>query len=818
MFALVDYLRLAFRMFIRSPGFTLTVVLTLALGIGATTAMFSVVNGIVIKPLPYPDADRVMTVTHSAVMGNVRGDNFAFSPQMFAVYGADNRTFEELGLWRFASLTVTGIETPEVATALEVTHGALRALGVQPALGRWFSPADDQPGAAETAILSDSYWQRRFGSDPGVIGRTVMLDGRPRTVIAVMPAGFTLFGAPIDVIVPARLDLAQPAADWRYSAIGRLKPGIAVAEANADIGRMLPVFLERYAGHRMDALHLEPAVRPLKQDVVGDIGRMLWVLLGGIGIVLLTACANVANLLLVRAEGRGQELAIRVALGAGRGHIARALLAESLTLSGLGGLVGLGLAYGGLRLLTAYGPTYLPRLGEIAIDPAVLLFTLMISIASGLLFGLFPILKVAGSKSGSRLAAFIREGTRWASAGKSRNRSQDALVVAQMALALVLLVCSGLLIRTFQNLRAVDPGFAHPETLQTVRPLLPPAVTAAPDRLVRMQEQILERLKAVPGVAAAAYVDSLPMNRGANVIVAAEDKTYATGELPPSRTVKMISPGYFRTLETPLIAGRDVDWPELHDERNVALVSETFARETWNTVAGAVGKRIKLGTTGDWQEVIGVVADVHDNGADQPAPAIVYSPARQHEMIGPATPTSVAFVLRSDRTGTETFVAELRQAIAAVDPNLPLVSVNTVAAMYEISLGRTTFALVLLGIAGAMALSLSIVGIYGVLAYAVMHRRREVGIRIALGAAPRKVKRMFVFRGMLLSGIGIILGAGVAAGVTRLLSSLLFGVTPVDAASFAMAAAFLALAALLASYLPARRAASIDPMRALREE
>jgi predicted permease len=809
-------LRYAARMLRLNPAFSITAILTLALGIGATTAIFSVVNGVVIKPLPYPESEAVVTVTHSAVFGNVRGRDFPFSPQMLAVYAADNQTFQELGLWTLAHAAVTGRTTPEVAVALRVTQGTLPALGVEPSMGRWFSHADDQPGAPETIILTNGYWERRFGGDPSVIGKVMMIDSRPRQVIGVMPANFTFSPALIDVIQPLRLDLAQPPAEWNYRALARLKKGVTVAQANADIARMLPVYLDRYAGHRMDALHLQPAVRPLKEDVVGNVGQVLWVLLGSISILLLIACANVANLLLVRAEGRGQELAVRTALGAGWRQIARALMGESLTLSLAGGLMGVCLAYGGLRLLLAYGPATLPRITEIRIDLSVLAFAVIASIISGTLFGIFPIAKLTGPKFALHLPEFVRGGGRWASAGTRQHRSQNALVVLQVALALVLLVSSGLMIRTFQNLRSVDPGFAHPETIQTVRPLMSPTIIAQPDRLVRMQAAILERLAAIPGVTSAAYVDSLPMDSGISVIVAAQDKTYAVGELPPTRNVKMISPGLFRTLETRLIAGRDMDWTELYNQRNVALVSESFARETWNTVEGAIGKRIKLGTTGSWQEVIGVVADIHDNGADQQPPPIVYWPAREQQMIGTALPASVAFTLRSNRTGTESFLSDIRQAMSAVDPNLPLASVNTVAAVYEISMARTSFSLVLLGIASAMALLLGIVGIYGVLAYAVAGRQREVGIRLALGAQPHAVKQMFVYRGMIVSGAGIALGAAVAAGLTRLMSSLLFGVTPVDAATFGAAAAVLLVAALIASYVPARRAAAIDPVETLR--
>lgn len=810
-------LRHAIRMLRKNPAFSITAIVTLSLGIGATTAMFSVVNGVVIKPLPYPESEEVMTVTHSAVFGNVRGNDFPFSPQMLTTYLENRQTFKQLAMWRSNQSAITGNGDPETAISLQVTQEFLPALGVPPELGRWFSREDDQPGTPETVILGNGYWHRRFGGDPRVIGRVMTIDSKSRAVIGVMPAQFTYGRLPsIDLILPLRINLAQPPNDFNYRAIGRLKERVSVEQANADIGRMLPIFLDRYTAHRMDALHLLPAVRPLKEDVIGDVGQVLWVLLGSISILLLIACANVANLLLVRAESRGQELAVRTALGAGWGHIARTLMTESLTLSLLGGIMGLGLAYGGLQVLVAYGPASLPRLNEITIDPAVLAFTFAMSILTGLLFGLVPILKVLGPKSGWSLSEFVRGGGRWASAGKNQHRSQDALVVLQVALALVLLVGSGLMIRTFQNLRNVDPGFAHPETIQTIRIVAPPAITAEPDRLVRMQAQILERLAVIPGVASAAYVDSLPMDFGANIIVAAQDKTYPEGELPPTRPVKMISPGVFRTFETRLIAGRDVDWPELYNQRDVALVSESFARETWNTVEGALGKRIKLGTTGSWQEVIGVVADIHDTGPAQKPPATIYWPARQHMMIGSVSPVSVAFTLRSNRTGTEGFLKEIRQALSAVDPNLPIASVNTVAAVYEISMVRTSFSLVLLGIAGGMALLLGIVGIYGVLAYAVMQRQREVGIRLALGAEPHTVRGMFVSRGMILSAIGILLGSAAAAGVTRWMSSLLFGVKPVDAITYAVAAGVLVVAALAASYIPARRAAAVDPVETLR--
>jgi predicted permease len=812
-------LRHAVRMLRLNPAFSITAVLTLALGIGAATAIFSVVNGVLIKPLAYPESDAIVTVGVSAVFGNGTTPNFPLTPRTFASYKENSRAFQELGLWRFGQAAISGSGNPEQVNTLVVTQEILPVLRVQPALGRWFSVADDSPGTPETVILSSGYWQRRFGGDLAVIGRVMTIDLRPRQVIGVMSERFAFPGPPADVILPLRFNRAQPQGDFCCRAIARLKPGSTLAQANADVAGMLQIWKKIENRAELESLHLSPAVRPLKEDVVGDVGRVLWVLLGGIALVLLIACANVANLLLVRAEGRSQELAVRTALGAGWGHIARAVMVESLTLSLTGGLLGIGLAYCGLRVLLAYGPANLPRLNEITVDLPVLLFALATSVISGLLFSLVPVAKVTGQKFALNLPEFVRGGARWASAGKRQYHSQNALVIVQVALALVLLVSSGLMIRTFQNLRKVEPGFTDPATIQTMRITVSAEQVAEPERLIRVQREILDRLAAIPGVKSAAFVTSVPMDRDSdiNAIVAAEDQDYGTG-LPPTRTIKLMSPGLLQTLGTPLLAGRDVTWAELYDQRNVALVSESFAREQWKSVAAAMGKRIRVGY-GPWQEVIGVVADVYNDGADKRPTAIVYWPAREHPLITtPIAPRSVAFAIRSDRTGTESLLREIRQAVSAVNSDLPVFHVRSMREVYDESMARTSFTLVMLGIAGAMALLLGIVGIYGVLAYAVMQRRREVGIRVALGAQPWAVKGMFVYRGIILSGAGIVLGAAVAAGLTRLMSSLLFGVTPLDAGTFAAAAGVLVFATLAASYIPARRAATVDPVETLRRQ
>jgi predicted permease len=814
-------LRYATRMVRRQPAFSLTVILTLALGIGATTAMFSVVNGVVIKPLPYPESENVVTIGVSAVFGTQRTPDFPLAPRMFASYAENGRSFQAFGLFSVGEATVTGLGSPEHTNTLQVTRGILTALDVQPALGRWFAPDDHQPGTEDTVILSGGYWQRRFGGDPDVIGRVMTIDSRPRAVIGVMPASFSVRGIPADLILPLRFDPARADSllpgGFCCRGIARLKPGATLMQGNADVARMVEAWKRVENRAQLEDLQLGPAVRLLKDDVVGNVGSVLWVLLGSIGVLLVIACANVANLLLVRAEGRGQELAVRTALGAARARIARALLVESLTLSALGGLVGLGLAYGGLRVLVALAPANLPRLTEITIDAAVLGFAIATSMVSGLFFGLIPIARFLRSKSSLTLAESVRSGGRSASAGKNQHRSQNALVVVQVALALVLLIGSGLMIRTFQNLRNVQPGFTDPATIQSVRISLSPSDVPEPERVTRVQREILDRLTAIPGVTSAAYVDALSTEPfRINAIVAAEGQEYGPKGIPPTRTIRIMSPGALKTLGTPLLVGRDFTWEEIFNQRNVAMVSESFARGEWSTVEGAIGKRVLIGTSQSWQEVIAVVADVHDAGVDKPAPQMIYWPARLQDFVaGPLLPRSVNFMMRSERTGTEAFVGDIRQAVVEVLPGLPVFQVRTLREVYEQSMASTSFSLILLGIAGAMALLLGIVGIYGVLTYAVMQRRREVGIRLALGAQSGSVKRLFVYRGMMLSSIGIAIGAIVAAGITRWMSSLLFGVTPVDAITFAAAATVLTMAALAASYLPAHRAAAVDPVETL---
>lgn len=819
-------LRFAARMLRRDVGFALAAVGTLALGIGATTTIFSVVYGVMIRPLPYPQPDALVGIWHTAQFQGVTSSNIGLSSTMYLSYREHNQTFQQFGLWRTGAANVTGIGEPEEVRTLVVTYGTLPAVGVVPVLGRWFSSTDDAPGTTETVILTHGYWQRRFGGDRAAVGRTITIDSRPREIIGVMPQRFRFLNADPEVILPQRFEgnQLQPNDVHTYVGIARLKPGVSLQQANADVRRMLPIWITQYGTNRpvLQAARFEPSLRPVKEDVVGDVGSVLWVLMGTIGIVLLIACANVANLLLVRAEGRQQELTIRAALGAGWGRIAHQLLVESVTLGVLGGALGLALAYGGLRLLAAIAPANLPRLAEISIDPVVLAFTLAVSLLSGLLFGLIPVLKYARPTMSMALRGALHGGGRTLSLGQERHRSQNGLVVAQVGLAVVLLVAAGLMIRTFDALRKVPPGFAQPETVQMVRLSIPEAQVAEPERVVRMQHDLAERIVAIPGVRSVAFATALPIETEFenNMVVTAEDKTYEQG-IPPLRRSKSVSPGLFRTLGTPLLAGRDFTWTDIYDNRQVAIVSENMAREMWGAPSDALGKRIRVGRVGAWNEIIGVVGDVYDSGVHQKAPTIVYW--RAGVPGGPSVwrtfvPRSVTFAIRSERAGTDDLAMQISKAVWAVNPNLPLARVQTLAEVYSQSMSRTSFTLVMLALAGSMALALGIVGIYAVLSYVVSQRRREIGIRLALGAQHSELRQRFVLHGLVLAGVGVVIGLLVAAALTRLLSSLLFGVSPLDPVTYSAVPIILAMAAGLASYVSVHRATAVDPLEALKAE
>ncbi len=818
-------LQYVFRRLGRAPLFSAIALITLALGIGANTAIFSVINGVLLKPLPYPRAQELAGVWHLAPgVAGISG-NINCSPTMYFTYREENHTFQDFGLWSNDGANVTGVGDPEQVQALDVTYGTLQALGVQPVLGRWFSQADDTPGTPETVMLTYGYWQRRFGGNPAVVGRSLDVNSRPRTVIGVMPRDFRFLNSKMDLILPEQFDRSKIfLGNFSYQGIARLKPGVTLEQANADVARMIPIWLRAwppapgFSRTLFENAHFAPKVQPLKQEVVGDIGATLWVLMGTIGLVLLIACANVANLLLVRAESRQQELAIRAALGAGWGRIAREMLLESVTLGVLGGGLGLALAYAALRILVAKGPSTLPRLGEIGIDPLVLGFTLVVSLLAGLLFGLIPAIKYAGP----HVALSLRGGGRTMSQGRERHRARNTLVVVQVGLALVLLIGSGLMIRTFQALRNVPPGFTHPEQVQLLHISIPDSQVKDPERVMRMENDMIDKLAAIPGVSGAAFASGAPIERinNENDLLYAKDKNYSPGQIPPIRPYRYISPGFLKVDGTPLIAGRDFTWTDVYEKRRVTMVSENLAREMWGSPAAALGKQVRSGLNDPWREVVGVVSNVYDAGVDQKAPSIAYWPPMmdQFDLDKLHVTRFGVLAVRTNRAGTESFLTQARQAIWSVDGSLPVFLVRTLQDVYNGSLARTSFTLVLLAIAGAMALLLGVVGIYGVIAYAVTQRTREIGIRMALGAEPARLQRMFVRQGLLLAAVGAALGLVAAVALTRLMSTLLFKTAALDPLTYAAVSAVLILAAALASYFPSRRATAVDPVEALRIE
>ena len=818
-----NQLRQALRRLARAPLFTVITLITLAASVGANTVVFSVVEGVLLKPLPYAHADQLVGVWHMAP--GIGLNELNMSPSNYFIYREQGRTFQDIGMYADDSDSVTGAGEPEQVRALEVTDGILSILGVQPMLGRVFRREDDLPAAPETVVLTYGYWRRKFGGDASAVGRTLVVNGRVDQIIGVLPQDFHFLDLEdLAMITPFRLDRNKThLGNFSYQGLARLKPGATVAQANADVARMLPIVWssfpapEGFSLKLFEEAHVGPLVRPLKQDVVGNVGNVLWVLMGSIGMVLLIACANVANLVLVRVEGRRQEIALRSALGAGWGRIAGELLLESVILGLLGSVLGLGLAYGGLRVLVAIAPTGLPRIHDIGINGPVLLFTLLVALLASLLFGSIPIFKYAGV----RPTTGIREGGRGLSQSREQHRARSVLVVVQVALALVLLICSGLMLRTFRALTKVNPGFVVPAELQTFRISIPTAQVKDGEQVVRMEEAMLDKIAGIPGVSSVGIITTIPMtSQGWTDPVFLADRTYTEGQLPPLRRFKFVSPGLFATLGTPLVAGRDLTWADTYQKTPVALISENMARENWRDPAEALGKRIRVSSKDDWREIVGVVGDVHDDGVDKKASTCVYWPLilDRFESDETSVRRDVAFVVRSPRTGSEGFLKEIREAVWSVNANLPLANVHTLDYFYRRSMARTSFTLIMLGVAGGMALLLGVVGIYGVIAYSVSQRTREIGIRMALGAQQQTLVRMFVRHGLLLTGAGVVCGLLAAVFLMRLMSSLLFNVSPADPATYGAVSIGLVATAWLACYLPSRRAAAMDPVEALRAE
>jgi predicted permease len=822
-------LKLVLRRLRKSPGFAITVLLTLAIGIGANTAVFSVLNSVLLRPLPYPEPEQLVSLHLNAPgapgLAEFRTE-LRLSASMYFTFATHNRVFQSVGVWGPGTASITGLAQPEQVNTAQISGGVLETLNVPALTGQWLTAADQDSHGLGRVMLSYGYWQRRFGCDPGVVGRTIRVNSQPRVIAGVMPRGFKVVNYDFDLLVPMALDpVNEQLAGFAYHGIARLRPGFAIPRANADVVRLLNVWLDSWTNgpgadpHWYDRWQIAPALQPLKQAVVGNIQTMLWVVMGTIGVVMLIACTNVANLLLVRADARQQELAVRSALGAGRWRIARELLMESVTLGLLGGAAGVAVAYAGLHLLTTVGPGELPRLSEISLDGWSIAFTLILSVLSGLFFGAIPVLRYLPSRQRIPLLGNMRT----SSVSRERQRGRNLLVVAQVAMALVLLISAVLMIRTFLAMRNVDPGFSDPPSLQVMRLSIPETLVSDATTVVRMQNSILDKLTAIPGVSSTGFAASVPMS-GAEP---SWNEILVQGKIeesdnPPMRLFNYVSPGYFHTAGTRFIAGRDFTWAEVYNVKLICILSESLAREIWGSPQAAIGKRIHQSPGEPWYEVVGVVQDVRENGVDQVSPATVYWPSLIRNpwvdsgKLGAWR--TLYFAMRTNRAGTQTFINEMQQAVWSVNSNLPVADISTMQDIYSESMARTSFTLVMLAIAGSMALVLGIIGIYGVISYTVSQRTREIGIRLALGAQKSELKWMFVRSALVLTAIGIVIGAGSAVGLMQWMKSLLFGISPLDPFTYIAVPLVLAMSAVLASYLPARRAAAVDPVEALRAE
>jgi predicted permease len=740
------------------------------------------------------------------------------SVTQWVTYVEGNRTFESIGLWTVDAGTIREREQPRQLMMLMVTPGTLDALGVAPAIGRLIVNADVDPASESTVVLTHGFWQRTYGGRPDIIGRMLTIDDRPRRVIGVMPAEFEFLDRPVDVIIPFRFDRRRlELGSFNYQGLGRLRPGVSLPAANADLSRLLPVWLNAWpppAGidrRLFESARIATDVRPLARDIVGDIGPMLWILFGTVGLVLLIACANVANLFLVRAEHRAGEMSIRLARGAPWQRLARELLGESLSIAAAGGALGIALAAGAVRLVVMLAPDRLPRVQHITIGAPVVAFAMAATLAVAALIALAPLLRLRG------LTMPVHHRT----IAPARSPMQRTLVIGQAALAVLLLIGAGLMTRTSVALRTVQPGFTDADAIQLVHIVIPDREIADNDRAIRAAQAMRDRLAAIAGVDAVAFASSGPLEDFATTdVLFTEEHPLANGVLPPVRNFRFIGPGTFDATGTRVIAGRDLTWDDLYEHHEVALVSDSLARELWGTAAGALRKRIRSVPGEPWREVVGVVEDVHDSGLQQPPAKTVYWPALMADFGGNRSfaPRGLTFILRSDRAGSASFVDEAGRAIAAVNGNLPIALARTVGDLYRRSLARTSFTLVMLGIAATVALLLALVGLYAVMAYAVSRRTREIGIRVALGSPRYAIASLFVRDAVRLATIGGAAGAIAAAGASRWMVSLLFGVSPLDPATFASVPLLVMIVAAVAASRPAYQAASIAPLDAIREE
>ena len=810
-------LRIAARSLARRPMFTAIAVLTLALGIGATTTVFTLVDGVLIRPLPYADSGELLSLQHEGRDGQ---DQLPMSTGLYVLYRDQARTLESVGLYTRTAVNLVADAQPERILGQAVTPSFFEVLGVGAVRGRTFLEEEGTPDQDPVILLSHGLWQTRFGGDASLVGRTVEVSGIQRRVVGVMPADFGHPDRDARFWIPLVIDEAEASlASFFAGGIARVADGSSIEAVRAEIGGMLGRLTDIYpsdggAAFLMD-VGIAAHVRPLKESLVGDVTATLWVLLGTVGFVLLIACANVANLLLVRAEGRHRELALRVAVGAGRRHLLRTFLGESVILAGLGGALALLIAWSSLRLTTGFLPSDLPRMAEVALDSRVLAFAAIVALGCALFFGVAPLFRYGLSSLGAELHD---GGSRGGTDSAARRRLRNGLVVAQIALALVLLVGSGLMFRSFRALRAVDPGFDPAGTL-TARVIVPSGEIAGWQETASFFRELGDRLADQPGVQAVGMVSGLPLTEQGVTYggLEVEDHPRGPDELPVFAAQPRVEAAYFEAMGVEVLAGRGFRRGDGGDGERAVVVSRSFA-EAWWPDASPLGRRVRVGAENEaWYDIVGVVEDVRQDGLDQPVVETVYFPtvlefdgqydvARSHNVI-----------LRTGEDPT-LLLPILRREMRALNPRIPLADAQTVQAVFDRSTARTAFTMSLLGAASGIALLLGLVGIYGVIAYVVSQRTREIGVRMALGASAPSVRGMVVRQGLALAGAGVATGLLAAALLSRVLGSLLFGVSATDPVTYAGVATALVAVATLACWIPALRAAGVDPSIALRAE